>query len=280
MTFTFLTFACDVILCIYYLCSIKFGMSDTVFSSRLEWILYFLALLAILPITINNLVQGNYNPSPDRAWCVRKPYPYDCEGEGCIRGEKMTQRKPYYDYFIVMCMIFVTVLCLGLTILHVYRKDRASIAAAAMEQETTATKNDDCLSASNSTPGASSPSSEDDDDQCNRTVSSHNGEVNEDNSALPVNQRAHGSKWRAMLKEAYPDAPSQPAANSVGFASNAASYNSGAEDESDKDDQGGTPEISFYSGIIIPFCNSEVKEDSPGINQKLQHYEDTKIIIK
>lgn len=90
MTFTFLTFACDVILCIYYLCSIKFGMSDTVFSSRLEWILYFLALLAILPITINNLVQGNYNPSPDRAWCVRKPYPYDCEGEGHKGNRTMT----------------------------------------------------------------------------------------------------------------------------------------------------------------------------------------------
>ena len=277
-TFTFLTFACDVILCIYYLCSIKFGMSDTVFSSRLEWVLYVLALLAILPITINNLLQGNYNPSTERAWCVEQPYPYDCEGDGCIRGEKISQGKPYY-FFIVFCMIFITFLCLGLTVLHVYRKDRASIDAATRAQATTVTKNDDCELASNNSPESCS-SGEVDEDQGNRTVSSNGEEANEDKSAVPVNQQMHGFKWTAVVKEAYPDAPSQLAANSVGFASNAASFNSGEEDESDEDDQGGTPERTYYSGIIIPSCTGEVKKDSPGINQKAQHYEDTKIIIK
>jgi len=278
-------------------------MSDMVFSLRLEWVLYCLALLVILPITITNILQGNYNPSPVKAWCFAQPYPYDCEGDGCTRGVKMLERKPY---FIVPGMIIITVLCLGLTVLHVYQKDRASIdAAPARAQATTAANNDDCEIASNNAP--SSSSSEVDEDEV-----SSNGEVtNEDSSAvLLVNQWEQRYKWTS-IKEAFSDEPSQVTANSAGFASNAASYDSGKEDksfpdtlsqllpdtvgfassaasfdsgkedESDKDeDRDSTPERTIYVDIIIPSCAGEDKEESPGINQKVQHYEETKFIIK
>jgi hypothetical protein len=127
LTFTFLTYACDLILCIYYLCSIRFAMSDRTFSLRLEWVLYTLFLIITLAMMIPDLVQGNFNPSPDRAWCVRRAYPYDCHGDACIRGEKIAQKKMIYSLGTTVGMAFLMILCLVLTVLHVYRKDRASV---------------------------------------------------------------------------------------------------------------------------------------------------------
>jgi len=126
-TFSFLTFSCDVILCIYYLCSIKLGVSDKVFSLRIEWILYFLALLVILPKSGNDLVQGNFNPSPERARCNRQAYPIDCHGDGCTRGEKTSRWEMVFWTVNLVFMFAIPILCLGLTVFHVYRKDQSSI---------------------------------------------------------------------------------------------------------------------------------------------------------
>ena len=128
MTFTFLTYSCDFILCIYYLCSIKFGMSDRTFSLRREWAFFVLAILVVLPSAIRNLVQGNYNPDPNRARCKRIPYPYDCHGDGCLWGEEVKKGILVIWIFLAVFMFVGTILCLGLAVvLHVYRKDRASI---------------------------------------------------------------------------------------------------------------------------------------------------------
>ena len=124
-TFSFLTFSCDVILCIYYLCSIKFGVSDKVFSSRIEWILYFLAPLIILPKSGKDLGQGNFNPSPERAWCSRQAYPIYCHDDGCIRGREKKKEMVFWIVNTVF-MFVVTILCLGLIVFHVYRKDQSS----------------------------------------------------------------------------------------------------------------------------------------------------------
>jgi len=66
ITFNTLTFFCDVIFCIYYLCSIKFRMNAMIFSSRLEGLLYFLAIAVTLNLTLTSHVKGNINPSKSR----------------------------------------------------------------------------------------------------------------------------------------------------------------------------------------------------------------------
>jgi len=126
LTFNTLSCFCDVIFCIYNLCSIKFRMNHMIFSSRLEGLLYFLAIAFTLNLTVTSLVKGNINPSPDIPGYVLQPYRYDCEGDDCIRGDQISKENACSSHALtLMCMVVISILCLGLIVLHVYRNDRA-----------------------------------------------------------------------------------------------------------------------------------------------------------
>eukprot|EP00979_Chaetoceros_neogracilis_P007714 scaffold1643_cov210-Chaetoceros_neogracile.AAC.3 len=124
-TFSFLTFSCDIVLSVYYLCSIKFGMSDQVFSLRVEWVCYVLFLFLSLCISIQRVVQGDFNPSLERAWCGNTEYPYSCQGDGCIRGGNTSRGNIVITKIFASCMLFVVLLSLGSIVLHVYQRERS-----------------------------------------------------------------------------------------------------------------------------------------------------------
>ena len=127
LTFNTLAFFSDVILCIYYLCSINFRMNDNIFSSRFQGLLYFLAIAISLNLTAPNLVIGNIDPNPDIPWCLLQTYPYDCEGDDCIRRDQISKEKTCSSHALtLMCIVVISMLCLGVVVLHVYRNERAA----------------------------------------------------------------------------------------------------------------------------------------------------------
>jgi len=123
---TMITFCCDAVLCIYYLCSIKYGMNDRKFSSRIEPFFYLVMIVAALYINLQDLLQGYINPSPARAWCARSTYPHDCEREeDCIRGGGILNEKMQFSSIAYFILVIVQVSSMIFIVLHVYFKERS-----------------------------------------------------------------------------------------------------------------------------------------------------------
>ena len=75
-------------LCAYYLCVIKYNISDSLFSERVEPYLHFISWVWSLSVTLCLLLYENYNPSDTVCWAG--PYPSDCISNpevDCIRGD-------------------------------------------------------------------------------------------------------------------------------------------------------------------------------------------------
>eukprot|EP00979_Chaetoceros_neogracilis_P012910 scaffold3559_cov284-Chaetoceros_neogracile.AAC.8 len=125
---TMITFCCDAILCIYYLCSIKYGMKDRKFSSRIEPLLYLGMIAFALFYNIRYVLQDEFNPGPARAWCARATYPPDCETEEeCIRGGGILQENMKLYGIAYLILVFVQISSMILIVLHVYFKERSLI---------------------------------------------------------------------------------------------------------------------------------------------------------
>jgi hypothetical protein len=125
---TMITFCCDAILCIYYLCSIKYGMKDRKFSSRIEPLLYLGMIAFALFYNIRYVLQDEFNLGPARAWCARATYPHNCEiEEECIRGGGILQENMKLYGIAYLILVFVQISSMILIVLHVYFKERSLI---------------------------------------------------------------------------------------------------------------------------------------------------------
>ena len=75
-------------LCSYYLCVVKYNMSDRRFSEKVEPYLHMVVWVWSLSVSLYMLVRESYNPSDTVCWA--NPYPSDCTSNPeveCIRGE-------------------------------------------------------------------------------------------------------------------------------------------------------------------------------------------------
>jgi len=125
---TIITFCCDAILCIYYLCSIKYGMKDRKFSSTIEPLLYLGMIAFALFYNILYVLQDEFNPGHARAWCARAIYPPDCETEEeCIRGGGILKENAQLYGIAYLILVFIQISSMILIVLHVYFKERSLI---------------------------------------------------------------------------------------------------------------------------------------------------------
>ena len=75
-----------VSLSIFYMCTIRFNMTDATAKRILEPILLMYVLLQSVPLSVFFLSNDFFNPQPHDFVCSIANYPKGCEGEQCIRG--------------------------------------------------------------------------------------------------------------------------------------------------------------------------------------------------
>ena len=102
-------------LCIYYLCKIKYGMSNSSFTNRIEKKLHALIIVACASVSIGALVNKNFNAVPTGSFCYIAAIPAGCRryaeyvGE-CVRGKDAVA-------YTMIATIAVPFLCLvGITL--------------------------------------------------------------------------------------------------------------------------------------------------------------------
>jgi hypothetical protein len=127
---SFCTLMFNAILCIYYLCSIRFKMKDECFSRVMEPLLYLVSIIFCLVIASSGIYYGQFNPSPQTyPWCSHARYPWWCSSDDadCAyeRGEYEASL-PFEmaaNMVVVLCGIVVIVTMIIVS-WHVYRQER------------------------------------------------------------------------------------------------------------------------------------------------------------
>jgi len=102
-------------------------MKDKKFSKTLEPLFYLIIITLNVQDNVKRVVNGEFNPSPARAWCAKSTYPYDCEKEeDCIRGGSLLKREkmPLSSLCSIVWFI-IAIVSLSMTVAHVYWTERA-----------------------------------------------------------------------------------------------------------------------------------------------------------
>ena len=73
-----LTFGLNASLCVYYLFSIRYKISEARIREKIEPYLYLGSVMISLPIGVILLFTETYNPSPWEAWCTSTAIPWQC----------------------------------------------------------------------------------------------------------------------------------------------------------------------------------------------------------
>ena len=99
-----------LLLCYYYLCKLKYGMTDRHFK-RIEVYFHAGAILYTLVFSLAAGFLHTFNVTPLAGICFYYAYPYGCNIKGssnfgqCTRGE-------YFEFFVLCCGVAVPILCL------------------------------------------------------------------------------------------------------------------------------------------------------------------------
>lgn len=118
-----------VFLAIYYLCSIRYNMSDNLFQTRIEHrFMYPILIGCPLSIATFMVFCNSLNPTPYYVTCTSTPYPYWCTESECnIRGTtKLNER----ILIVAVAAIFIltilsAIIIFAIIIWSVYRQERA-----------------------------------------------------------------------------------------------------------------------------------------------------------
>jgi len=118
-------------LCVYYVCSIRYKMTEARIRKRVEPFLHVFAVLCALPNTIIAYFFKFFNPSPWDAWCTVTGIPWHCPHrqenafDECYFHSAKTNSIPFY---FVMVGFFIGFTCLFgsmiLIILSVYKQEK------------------------------------------------------------------------------------------------------------------------------------------------------------
>jgi hypothetical protein len=123
-----IVFAYNASLCVYYLCAIRYKMTESCIRKRVEPFFQIGALLCSLPITMYVHYHKLYNPNPWDAWCTATGIPWQCSYrenayDDCFFHGNVSSG-PYY--FTIGGYLFGFTCLLGsmiLIILSVYRQE-------------------------------------------------------------------------------------------------------------------------------------------------------------
>jgi len=114
----------NAILCIYYLCAIRFRMKDEQFRKHIEPYLHLVSIvggsLAALGAFRNQLL----NPSPVKyTWCAPSTYPWWCDGDDqCLSGRFLVGFRLLFVAIIVVSVIVVV--SLAMIVCHAFSQKR------------------------------------------------------------------------------------------------------------------------------------------------------------
>lgn len=73
-------------LCIYYVCSLTFGLTQQFIQRRIEWFLHLFPQGTAWTFSVYMLLNDMMNPSKEFPFCWPDTLPNGCENEKCIRG--------------------------------------------------------------------------------------------------------------------------------------------------------------------------------------------------
>lgn len=113
------------ILCVYYLCSIKYGICDLQYSRRIEPLLHLFSIVSSTVLSAVKIKLKMFNPTPRQSYCAADLYPYGCtdaDNDCLIRGNFNMQ---YIEAMrIQIILIFVSiVISLGMIIFHICKAE-------------------------------------------------------------------------------------------------------------------------------------------------------------
>ncbi len=113
-------------LSVYYLCSLKYNMSDEDFKRRIEPSLHIFSIVPAIIIPIFTIDSGEIHPDPRGAtWCQTVSYPWWCKGEECIGGTEFTLSPlDLFGGFIVFASPLVIIICMVLITMGVYGEEQ------------------------------------------------------------------------------------------------------------------------------------------------------------
>ena len=140
-----MTLCMNSVLNIYYLCTLRYNMSEKVFSRYIEPALYILPIISSLAVGVSLLLQRDLlNPSVFDSLCVPDTYPFQCDiDRHRVNGNTYTNDVIPEDYecrgdrisldlfqqviyFIAVGSLFATlIVTMGLIVLTFYQREKS-----------------------------------------------------------------------------------------------------------------------------------------------------------
>ncbi|GFH62091.1 hypothetical protein CTEN210_18567 [Chaetoceros tenuissimus] len=109
----------NILLNIYYLCTIRYGVTDAKFRLYAEPIFLFISTALSLVQPVYFATTDTLNPTPNDAYCMIGVYPEECLSNDeieCIRGDKDTFE---FHQYVLSISVFAQVIILIVTMLFI-----------------------------------------------------------------------------------------------------------------------------------------------------------------
>ena len=118
------------VLNIFYVCTLRYGMSEKILNRRVLPISLAVFGLLSLPVGLVPLYLGLFNPRPYELYCTIGPYPENCnrlEGIECIRGNVKPQTEDlifFMNQSLLISGFFFIVVSLALVVAAVFKTEK------------------------------------------------------------------------------------------------------------------------------------------------------------
>ncbi len=143
------------ILCVYYLCVIKFQLDSEKIKKYVEPTLYCLSMILALFPGISFWKAGLINPQPYEPYCTVGSYPLGCriyqDPQGCIRGGDSDIRGidailvPYFLFSVILLGVLTVIISMATIVVSIRRIEMALTMARKDEGEQEENLNDHLL---------------------------------------------------------------------------------------------------------------------------------------
>ena len=126
---------------IYYVCTIRYGISNETLNRRILPIMFVVSCLLVLPVTVTTLSFDLINPRPYELYCTVGPYPRECNTDEhiqCIRGHMDPKAQDTLLLVITVLIVvgfFFVLVPLSLVFMSVYRSESRNRANGKAEEE-------------------------------------------------------------------------------------------------------------------------------------------------
>jgi hypothetical protein len=102
------SFGFNTTLCIYYLCVIKYKFSEETFQKRAEPILFSLAFIIPLSLSLPLVVADLFAPTPFDFVCTEARYPYWCSNSGTVGDEVCTPSPTFQRFKLSLLTLYLS----------------------------------------------------------------------------------------------------------------------------------------------------------------------------